>query len=52
MMWTSKAVCGSLLRKMQKIEKKKKSFQEKALKARNKIVTAIRKKVANQFTSK
>lgn len=50
--WTSRVVCCSPLRRMQKMEKRKKSSQERASKAGNRMATATREKVASQFTSK
>lgn len=52
MIWICRIIYDSTLHKMQRIKKKKKNSQEKALKARNKIVMATRKNMASQFTSK
>lgn len=37
---------------MQKMEKRRKGSQERASKARNRMATSTREKVASQFTSK
>lgn len=44
---TSGIISGSPLCKIQEIEKKKKSSQEVALKAKNKVTKLTRKKMAN-----